>query len=74
MHKQSIIDKLTDPQDLEVELTEQETLYIVHEWIHNHFQRPLTGMRTYTYFENAPFSALPSKLRHGVKIKTNKGS
>lgn len=72
MTKQAIIDKLRDPQEKEVALTEQETLYIIQEWINNHFGRPTVAddLRTYTYFENTTVSALPSKLRHGVKIKT----
>lgn len=69
MPKQSIIDKLTNPSE-EIQLTEQETLYIVQEWINTQFGITPESMRTHTYFESVPFSAMPSRLCHGVKLKT----
>ena len=71
MSRQSIIDKLTTSSlPEEVQLTEQETLYIVQEWINTQFGITPESMRTHTYFESVPFSAMPSRLCHGVKLKT----
>lgn len=69
MPKQSIIDKLTNPSE-EVQLTEQETLYIVQEWINTQFGITPESLRTHTYFENASFTAMPTRLCHGIKLKT----
>lgn len=65
MLRQSIIQKMTSPPEVEIEFTEDELKYIASEWLRHHFKVDIADINTRGYMEDI-------YVKHGLRVTIKK--